>query len=201
MMLLAASKNWIFYECFLSKLFAISIAVLILLFVQLSFASAEVEHKAGETGMKIVSPAFENGQVIPKKYTGDGANLSPPLKWSNVPKNTKSLALVVDDPDAPMGTWVHWLIYGIPAVSSGLEESTSAKADLPDGSKQGKNSWDKIGYGGPAPPPGKVHRYFFKLFALDQPVTLRPGARKEELMAAVKEHILASAELVGTYAH
>lgn len=147
----------------------------------------------------ITSSAFAHGAMIPKEYTCDGKDVSPPLSWSDPPEKTQSFALIMDDPDAPMGTWVHWVIYNIPATARSLPEGIPTNADLPDGSRQGRNSWRRIGYGGPCPPSGS-HRYFFKLYALDTALTLASGATKEELLQAMEGHILAQAELMGRYA-
>lgn len=156
--------------------------------------------EGGKTmSFQIKSPAFENGQPIPVKYTGQGKDVSPPLEWSGAPAGTKSFALINDDPDAPVGTWVHWVIYDIPANATNLAENIPAKETLPDGSKQGLNDWGRVGYGGPMPPPGKPHRYFFKLYALDTVLNLKPRATKAELLRAMQGHILAQAELMGTY--
>lgn len=148
--------------------------------------------------MTLTSTAFTHGAMIPKDYTCDGKDISPPLSWSELPEKTQSFALIMDDPDAPMGTWVHWVIYNIPATARGLAEDVPKDADLPDGSRQGRNSWRRIGYGGPCPPSG-THRYFFKLYALDMVLTLASGATKDELLKAMEGHILVQAELMGRY--
>ncbi len=144
------------------------------------------------------SPAFGHGQPIPAVYTCKGRNISPPLTWSDLPQGTKSLALIMDDPDAPLGTWVHWVIYNIPPTRTGLEEALPSEERLADGSLQGKNSWRRIGYGGPCPPSG-THRYYFRLYALDSMLSLAPGAMKEQLLQAMQGHILAQAEWMGTF--
>lgn len=144
------------------------------------------------------SPAFGHGQPIPAVYTCKGRDISPPLTWSDLPQGTKSLALIMDDPDAPMGTWVHWVIYNIPPTRTGLEEAIPSEERLADGSLQGKNSWRRIGYGGPCPPSG-THRYYFRLYALDSMLSLAPGATKEQLLQAMQGHILAQAEWMGTF--
>lgn len=145
------------------------------------------------------STAFEAGQPIPAKYTGDGADASPPLTWSGVPEGTVSQALVCEDPDAPRGVWTHWVLYNLPAEARQLSEGVPAKEALPDASLQGKNDFRKTGYGGPAPPPGKPHRYFFQLYALDAKPALKPGATRPQLLAAMKGHILGQGSLMGTY--
>jgi len=153
----------------------------------------------------VTSSAFEQGEPIPKKYTGDGEDVSPPLAWSGLPAGTKQLALVCDDPDAPRPEpWVHWVIYAIPPQTAGLSEGvprTERLAD-PPGALQGKSSWptDNLGYRGPAPPPDHgPHRYFFKLYALDTALALKPGLSKDELLKAIEGHVLAEAQLTGTY--
>ena len=154
------------------------------------------------TGLILQSEAFSQNQTVPRKYSGEGDDVSPPLTWSGLPDGTKELALIMDDPDAPAGTWVHWVIYKIPADAEGLSEgiSTSMQVSSPAGALQGKNSWNKIGYGGPAPPPGHgLHHYHFKLYALDVKLNLDPGASKQALLGAMQGHILAQGELVGTY--
>ena len=143
--------------------------------------------------------AFPESGLIPKKYTCDGTDVSPALSWNTPPEGTQSFALIVDDPDAPVGTWTHWVIWNIPAKTTALPESV-AKTEEASGGQQGKNDFKRIGYGGPCPPPGKPHRYFFKLYALDTRLDLKAGAGKGELERAMKGHILAQAELVGKYA-
>ena len=150
--------------------------------------------------IELTSKAFQPGVTIPKQYTGDGADRSPPLGWSEPPSGTKSLALICDDPDAPRGTWVHWVLFNLPAQSRELEEGLPTTETLGNGAEQGKNDFGKIGYGGPAPPKGKPHRYFFKLYALDTRLNLRPGATRNQLLAAMKGHILAEGLLMGKYA-
>jgi Raf kinase inhibitor-like YbhB/YbcL family protein len=149
--------------------------------------------------IELSSTAFGEGQTISKPYTGDGKDVSPPLRWSDPPQGTKSFALICDDPDAPRGTWVHWVLFNLPADQRALEEAVPAQGELANGAKQGKNDFRKLGYGGPAPPPGKPHRYFFKLYALDTVLDLAPGAAKNQLAAAMKGHILAEGQLMGQY--
>ncbi len=148
--------------------------------------------------MRISSSAFKEGRKIPLKNTCDGQDVSPPLEWDNAPGGTKSLALICDDPDAPGSVWVHWVIYGIPPEMKALGESVRPLRELDSGLRQGTNSWSKIGYGGPCPP-GGTHRYYFKLYALDTALNLGSGATKEQLLAAMKGHILEEARLMGTY--
>lgn len=149
--------------------------------------------------MELKSSAFQSGAEIPRKYTCDGADVSPPLGWENAPAGTKAFALIADDPDAPVGTWVHWVIYDLPAETKELTEGVKPNETLPNGTKQGMNDFRKIGYGGPCPPPGPAHRYYFKLYALDAPTGLKPRATKQQLLDAMKGHILAEAELMGRY--
>lgn len=147
----------------------------------------------------ITSPEFEDGGMIPSKFTCDGADLSPRLQWLHVPDGTKSLALICDDPDAPMGTWVHWVLYGVPAGRTSLPEGVPTETAVEGIGLQGRNDFRRTGYGGPCPPPGKPHRYFFKLYALDADPGLAPGAKKAELERAMKGHVLAQGQLVGRY--
>lgn len=148
---------------------------------------------------RIESPSFRAQETIPQKYTCDGEDLSPPLKWQEAPAGTKSFALISDDPDAPIGTWVHWVLYDLPAETSVLEEGMSKEEVLTSGAKQGMTDFRRIGYGGPCPPRGKPHRYFFKVYALDAVLNLPPKASKAELLMAMNDHILAHAELMGLY--
>jgi len=148
--------------------------------------------------IKVASTAFPEGGAIPSKYTCDGQNVSPPLAWDSVPEGTKSLALISDDPDAPMGTWVHWVLYDLPPDARSLSENVPPDPTLSNGAKQGKNDFRKSGYGGPCPPSG-THRYFFKLYALDAVVNLAAGATKPQLLKAMEGHILAQGQLMGKY--
>ncbi len=153
--------------------------------------------------IKIQSAAFSANAAIPKKHTGEGPDVSPPVSWEGVPPAAKELALVCDDPDAPRAEpWVHWVLYRIPAGTTGLAEAVPAMETVstPAGAMNGKNDFGKLGYGGPMPPRGHgTHRYFFKLYALDTVLNLKPGATKQQLLAAMKGHILAEGALVGTY--
>ncbi len=153
--------------------------------------------------IRIESPAFEHGKTIPRRHTGDGADASPALKWSGVPAEARELALIVDDPDAPTPQpWVHWLLYRVPPDARELPEGIppAERVPVPSGAVQGRNSFGRIGYGGPAPPRGHgVHRYRFRLYALDTPLSLEPGLTRDRLEAAMKDHVLAQGELVGSY--
>ena len=147
---------------------------------------------------EIKSSAFENGGNIPKKFTCDGSDISIPLNWSGAPSNTKSFALISDDPDAPVGDWVHWVVWNIPVSTTSFAENFPKEAHLPDGTSQGINSSKNTGWDSPCPPSG-THRYFFKLYALDTTLTLSPSASKKELEAAIKGHVLSQAILMGKY--
>lgn len=148
--------------------------------------------------IKLESSAFKEGEMIPSKYTCDGKNISPPLQWSGVPENAKSIAFIVDDPDAPMGVWVHWIIYNIPPTINHLEENISYDKKLKDGAIQGINDFRKNGYGGPCPPSG-THRYYFKIYALDLILEENPNMTKQALLDKMKNHILAEGQLMGKY--
>jgi Raf kinase inhibitor-like YbhB/YbcL family protein len=159
------------------------------------------ETDPGAKAMKIdlTSPAFQEGQTIPRQCTADGKDVSPPLRWGEPPQGTRGFALVCEDPDAPRGTWTHWVIFDLLASSRGLDEGVPTDAPLGDGEKQGKNDFGKNGYGGPSPPRGKPHRYFFKLYALDAPTGLSEGATRADLLNAIKGHVLAEGQLMGLY--
>jgi len=148
--------------------------------------------------MELTSPSFKNGEAIPRKYSCDGQDISPPLRWKNLPDGAASLALIMDDPDAPGRTWVHWVLLNLPASMNELPENITSEPELPGGGSQGNNSWNRTGYGGPCPP-GGTHRYFFKLYALDTQLELSAGATKEEALKAMEGHILAQGEIMGTY--
>jgi Raf kinase inhibitor-like YbhB/YbcL family protein len=152
-----------------------------------------------EDVMKLTSTAFGEGKAIPSQYTGTGVDASPPLRWESAPAGTKSFALICDDPDAPGSTWVHWVIYCLPPATAELRANVPVSEVLPDGAMQGLNDFGRIGYGGPLPPPGKPHRYFFKLYALDARPSLAPRAIKQELLQAMNGHVLAEAQLMGTF--
>jgi Raf kinase inhibitor-like YbhB/YbcL family protein len=159
-------------------------------------APAEAEPPASQPALVLSSPAFDSGKPIPRRHTGEGEDLSPPLVWSGLPPGTLELALICDDPDAPRPTpWVHWVRYGIPPTTRSLPEGAARPG------VDGANSWPEgKGYRGPMPPPGHgVHHYHFRLYALDTTLDLEPGATKAQLLAAMQDHILAMADLVGTY--
>jgi len=143
--------------------------------------------------MKIISPAFENKKIIPSKYTCDGENINPPLQISSIPANTQSLALIIDDPDAPNGDWVHWLVWNINPKTQSIAEN-----EIPKGAAQGTNNFNKQNYGGPCPPSG-IHRYQFKIYALDTNLNISANSRKKDLEKAIEDHILDKDILIGLY--
>ena len=149
--------------------------------------------------MKLKSASFEEGVAIPVRHTCDGADVSPPLEWSGAPPAVKTFALICDDPDAPAKTWVHWVLFNLPAATARLNENVPKAELLDDGARQGTTDFGRVGYGGPCPPPGKPHRYFFRLYALDRSLDLKPGTTKAEVERAIKGHVLAEAQLMGTY--
>jgi hypothetical protein len=148
---------------------------------------------------RLTSTAFAQGAAVPAKYTADGPDVSPPLAWTVPPEGTRALVLICDDPDAPRGTWVHWVLYDVPAAARSLQENVPKQPTALGSAKQGTNDFGKIGYGGPAPPPGKAHRYFFRLYAVDMETGLAPGAGKAQVLKAIQGHVLAQAEWMGTY--
>ena len=150
--------------------------------------------------MKFYSPAFANESEIPKQYTCDGADVSPPLEWSELPEGTKSLVVICDDPDAPGGVWDHWILFNIKPDSTGLEENVPQQFDPYKGVGHGINSWNNSYYNGPCPPSGQRHRYYFKLYALDTRLNLKPGANKAAVIRAMEGHYLAQTHFFGVYA-
>lgn len=178
----------------------ISILAGLLLAGLLGASAAGIPPKGGKPmAFELKTTAFAPGSTIPKKFTCDGPDVSPALSWSEPPKGTQSISLIVDDPDAPVGTWVHWVLYDLPAATRELAEGVPKDQELKSGTRQGRNDFGKIGYGGPCPPPGPAHRYFFKLYALDAKTTLKAGATKADLEKAMKGHILAHADVMGRY--
>jgi Raf kinase inhibitor-like YbhB/YbcL family protein len=159
------------------------------------------EGKEGNKSMTFTlkSSAFTNGAVIPVEHTGDGVDVSPPLEWSGVPQGTVAFVLICDDPDAPAGTWVHWVLYDIPATITKLDKNVPKDKIVLSSAKHGVNDFGRIGYNGPAPPRGKPHRYFFKLYAVSKLTGLPPGATKQQVLDAIKGNILAECSLMGTY--
>jgi len=182
--------HWLLY----GTMFALALLV-----IACSRGEITPPEKGGMMTIQLVSPAFAEGAPIPAKYTCDGEDVSPPLQWSGVPQGTKSIALICDDPDAPLGTWVHWVLYNIPPTVTELSEGIPATEIIPNGARQGTSDFQLIGYGGPCPPPGRPHRYYFRIYALNTDLQLDPGATKTELVNAMKGHILAEGQLMGTY--
>jgi Raf kinase inhibitor-like YbhB/YbcL family protein len=181
--------------------------VVFLMFTLLSCASkpqpnvqktAPENPKDTKMEIKLTSTAFKEGQPIPSTYTCDGVNVSPPLEWSGVPKSARTITIIADDPDAPGGMWVHWVLYNLPADNIGLVENLPAAEKLVAGGFQGKTDFGTIGYGGPCPPSG-THRYFFKIYALDGDLSLTAGATKAEVEKAMEGHIVSQGQLMGTY--
>lgn len=148
---------------------------------------------------ELTSSAFKEGERIPDRHTCEGEDLSPPLHWGVPPASTKSFALIADDPDAPGGMWVHWVIYNLSLDLRGLPEGIPAKDHWLDGAMQGLTDFKRVGYGGPCPPPGKPHRYYFTLYALDAVLNLKPRATKSQVLEACKGHVLAEAQLMGRF--
>jgi Raf kinase inhibitor-like YbhB/YbcL family protein len=166
------------------------------IFARAQATEMPVPWESGAMKLNVNSPMFTDGERIPVKYTCDGADVSPPLSWSAGPAATRSYALIVDDPDAPGGAFTHWVVYNIPDSVTRLEEHVVSRGD---GTLQGMNSFGNMGYGGPCPPPGKPHHYRFHVYALDLKPDLKQGASKGDVLSAIKGHILAEGELVGTY--
>jgi Raf kinase inhibitor-like YbhB/YbcL family protein len=178
------------------------VAVMCFLLCCLGTSAQEVQQKDVGLVLKLTSSSFEADADIPAKYSCDGANLSPALTWMDAPAATKAFALIMDDPDTPQGAVTHWLIYDVPAGTHSLPEGVPTSKKLPDGSMQGKNVRGKSGYTGPCPERGgPAHHYFFKLYALDAKTNLKPNAKREELYAEMKGHILAQAQLIGRFKH
>jgi Raf kinase inhibitor-like YbhB/YbcL family protein len=176
------------------------IMCLILMFMPvITAAEAKNKTKGGkQMDLNVASKAFSNGGMIPTKYTCDGADISPPISWSAGPEGTRSYAIIADDPDAPAGTWVHWVIYDIPKGVTSLPEGVQKSKSIDSGADHGTNDFRKYGYGGPCPP-GGTHRYYFKVYALDILLGKGPGLTKKQLLAVMEGHILAQGELMGKY--
>lgn len=169
------------------------------LFIVAACATRPTEKETAPATLDLTSADFAEGATIPKPFTCDGGDLSPALAWKAPPAATQSLALIADDPDAPVGTWVHWVIFDMPATLRSLPQNFPKDEHVSDGTRQGKNDFDKIGYSGPCPPPGKAHRYFFKLYALNIKLNLNPGSTKKDVERAMQGHILARGEYMGHY--
>lgn len=147
----------------------------------------------------LTSAAFQNGGEIPAKYTCSGADISPALNWSGIPDKARSIAFIADDPDAPRGTWTHWVLWNMPPHASHLPEGVPGDPQLANGARQGRNDFGRNGYGGPCPPPGKPHRYFFRLYALDTLLELNAGSTRTDVESAMRGHVLAEATWMGTF--
>jgi Raf kinase inhibitor-like YbhB/YbcL family protein len=177
------------------------IAVSSMLVVILSPLLAVPMQGTAASTFQLKSSGFSNGGAIPQKFTCDGPDVSPELSWNDPPAGTKTFALIMDDPDAPGGTWVHWVLYDLPPSVRELPEGVPKTKDLQIGGRQGVNDFRRVGYGGPCPPHGASHRYSFRLYALDQPTQLPAGASKGGLELSMKGHIVAQSELVGRFQH
>jgi Raf kinase inhibitor-like YbhB/YbcL family protein len=153
---------------------------------------------SNKAGMGVVSPAFTEGSMIPKRYTCDGEDVSPSLQWTGIPEGAKTLSLICDDPDAPMGTWVHWVLFNIPVAMNGLPPGVPSKKILDHGAKHGRNDFGSLGYRGPCPP-GGMHRYYFRLYAVDTEINLDSGITAPQLLRAMEGHVVAEGQLMGTY--
>jgi Raf kinase inhibitor-like YbhB/YbcL family protein len=162
--------------------------------------SGEPEMQTADiNGITLISDAFAQGQPIPQRHTCDGEDLSPPLSWEGLPTETQSVVLICDDPDAPMGTWVHWILCNLPPETTSLPEGVPAVSQLPNGAVQGITDFGRPGYGGPCPPRGGPHRYFFRIAALDTVLSLEPGPTRDDVEHAMEGHVLAQGSLMGTY--
>jgi hypothetical protein len=174
--------------------------IVLVIVVASSMAHSQTERPtSSRMKFQSTSSAFASGSAIPREYSCEAADQSPNLQWSEAPAETVTFALIMDDPDAPSGDWVHWVVWNIPATSHGIAENFPRQEQLTDGTRQGRNSFGKVGYNGPCPPPGKTHRYFFHVYAVATKLYLPPGASRAELDSALKGHVLAEAEYMGTY--
>ena len=180
----------------------LALAMLFLSAVAGESPPAPKEKEVSAMTLTLTTPAFAAGGAIPRRHTCDGEDISPELRWTDPPAGTAAFALVANDPDAPVGDWVHWVIYDLPGSLRALPEGLARDATLaePKGARQGVNDFGRAGWGGPCPPPGKPHRYFFRLFALDAPTGQPPGARRADVERAIEGHVLARAEIHGSYA-
>ncbi len=183
------------------RLLPLFCSFLLILIILMGLVTSWDQLRAAEknaSGLVLTSPSFKNGEMIPAKFTCDGVNISPALEWSSPPNNTKSFVIICDDPDAPVGTWVHWVYYDISPEFKGLPENVPPERLPSIGGKQGLNDFYRIGFGGPCPPQG-IHRYYFKLYALDVMLNLAPGLTKRELLSKMEGHILGEACFMGKY--
>ncbi|MGC9516416.1 MAG: YbhB/YbcL family Raf kinase inhibitor-like protein [Methanomicrobiales archaeon] len=178
----------------------LSLTILTLVILASGCTSTDVNQTGNETGgFKLTSSAFTQGKAIPQKYTADGEDISPPLSWTSAPDDTKSFTIICEDPDAPGGTFIHWIVFNIPGNATELPEGITNQETLDNGAIQGINDFNSIGYGGPAPPTGETHRYAFKIYALDIELNLESGSTIQQVNTAMEGHILAQAQLTGRY--
>jgi Raf kinase inhibitor-like YbhB/YbcL family protein len=173
--------------------------ITIVLVLACSFSAEATAQERNAGSLTVSSSSFPSGGEIPKRFTCDGDDASPQLAWTGAPAGTQSFLLIADDPDAPGGTWTHWVLYDLPATTSALSEAMPKAEQLPDGSRQGRNDFRKIGYNGPCPPPGKPHRYYFRIYALDRKISVKAGAARNEVEKAIAGHVQAQGEFIGTY--
>jgi len=172
---------------------------LLMLVLALGVPAEVRSQKTASSKIELKTTSFTPGGFMPKRFTCDAADVSPALAWTDPPSGTQSFAIIEDDPDAPSGTFVHWLVYDLPAAYRKLPEALSGSDQMPGGGRQGANDFSRTGYSGPCPPPGRPHRYFIRLYAVDTILNLRPAATRKELDAAMQGHILAQAELMGRF--
>jgi len=178
----------------------LSLIVLAVALTAIAGAQSQTMSSSTPKAFQLKADAFDAGAPIPRQYTCDGADQSPHLHWTDPPAGTVSVALVMDDPDAPSGVWVHWVAWNI-VSTHGVAENFPKQSEVPPGTRQGRNSFGKVGYNGPCPPQGQTHRYFFRVYAVDSKLDLPAGASRAELDSALKGHVLAEAEYMGTYHH
>jgi Raf kinase inhibitor-like YbhB/YbcL family protein len=182
-----------------SREYGVRVSLFAVAMIAVFSPSMLVAQTGGAMSLQVSSTAFSANERIPVKYTCEGQDVSPQLNWSGAPATTKSFALIVDDPDAPAGTWVHWVLYNLPPDTKELPEGVEKQEKLDNGAVQGRNDFRKTGYGGPCPPAGKPHHYFFKLYALDTRLDLKPSASKQDIERAMQGHIVAQGQLIGTF--
>lgn len=175
------------------------IGLALILIILNGCGSSRPPQGASATGLEVESSAFRAGEAIPTRYTCDGEDLSPALSWSEPPAGSQSLVVICDDPDAPVGTWVHWVLFNIPPTTRSLPEGVPADPAVAGVGTHGSNSWHRLGYGGPCPPAKSTHRYYFKVYALDTHLALKAGADRQAVEKAMKGHILAEGQLMGRY--
>ncbi len=180
------------------RFFVFFLVPMFLCVCMIGIQAGQIEKEGNSMKLEIRSTAFDEGGSIPRKYTCDGSDISPPLSWTQPPEGTKSLVLICDDPDAPMGTWVHWVLYGLSPDTLELPEDIPDKKEVLGGARQGTTDFRRIGYGGPCPP-GGTHRYYFKLYAIDSELDLSSGATKKEVLESIEGHVLAEGQLMGRY--